>query len=410
MCGHVGVAGSMAQNDLRVFNSMLLWDVVRGEDSTGVAAISRTTTNRGWDILKQPWPSYYLMEHRDYNKVASMGNAALIGHNRKATMGKVNKANAHPFGFDNIVGAHNGTIPYDDRREIPDYNDFETDSEAIFNAIDQLGAEDFIPTLRGAYALVWYDKRDHSMNFLRNNERELTFCLSESGQTLYWASEAWMIHGALLRNQIKYGKVWMFQPDVLYKFRIPEKFGDKFEDAIEIKLEGRKEPVKRESRFQRDYGYGGYYGEGDYSVIGPKHIGSGSRTPVGEVGKAANESSKKEDAAPTEETEKALPFESKEGGWAEVKTVIINKGRLNQRNENRIVGFDGSELSEKVFRNCTKETCASCDEVINFEAVVNKTDKIKFINKSQFICETCADDPWAAQWYIEDMLIGGTRH
>src|SRR3546814_12623264 len=42
--------------------------------------------------------------------LSGYNSKAFIGHNRAATLGKVNGLNAHPFRYDNIMGAHNGTL------------------------------------------------------------------------------------------------------------------------------------------------------------------------------------------------------------------------------------------------------------------------------------------------------------
>ena len=239
MCGLVGVAGSMTSKDIDTFGDLLFFNTVRGPHSTGIAAVQRGVSNPRIDLLKRVGPAYELMEHKQFDRVASLGNSVLIGHNRFATVGKINSANAHPFEFSEIIGAHNGTIPQYERSSIIDGNKFDTDSEGIFNMMNDLGVEMTIPTLKGAWALSWYNKRDATMNLLRNSERDLYYTVATSGKTIYWASEAAMLHAALIRNGVDYGKVIALREDTHYIFDVPAKFDDAFEEPQCNSLAGR---------------------------------------------------------------------------------------------------------------------------------------------------------------------------
>lgn len=104
----------------------------------------------------------------------------IVGHCRFATKGDITDANAHPFIFDDIIGVHNGTVvgkfKYSD--------DFETDSEALYKLIAEEGVEEALKRVwkestNAAYALVFYDKKDRSLNFLRNQQRPLHYCFQK---------------------------------------------------------------------------------------------------------------------------------------------------------------------------------------------------------------------------------------
>ena len=388
MCGHVGMAGSMNRKDVDAFGDLLYFDTVRGPHSTGIAAIER---NNKVNLLKRVGPAYELMEHKMYDRVVSMGNQVFIGHNRYATVGKINAANAHPFEFDKIIGAHNGTIPHSDRSAIIDGSKFDTDSEGIFNMINDLGPEMTIPALHGAWALVWYNKEDHTMNFLRNDQRELYYTFSESGQTIYWASEAAMLHAALMRRGVDYGKMIAFRPDVHYIFDVPDKFGGVFEEPQCNNLAGKKEPVRPQ--------YEGYPSSGAYGYT----FGRGA-APFKETTTPASQNKQDERK---EEVKDDLPFggttasASKEW-WASPATRTHNKGRKDERNIPILLCYQNESMNETQFKHTTKETCANCDSIVNFKAVHDGDDKIRFINKRQFLCEQCGDDEWVTDWFIED--------
>lgn len=100
---------------------------------------------------------------------------ALFGHCRAATKGHLSASNAHPFVTTNLVGVHNGTIT--SGITIPDG---ETDSQALFESIDRDGLVPTLSKVVGAYALIWYDNRDGSINFIRNNDRTLFYARRNS--------------------------------------------------------------------------------------------------------------------------------------------------------------------------------------------------------------------------------------
>lgn len=216
MCGLVGAAGDLVIKDETVFKQLLAVDSLRGNDSTGVATINRADVVK---IAKQVGDPFNLMEFSQFKSAFNGAIKCLIGHNRYATTGKINKKNAHPFELDGVVGAHNGTL--NNKWNLLDHNDFDTDSEALFNHIDVKGLKDAIETAKGAYALTWFDKEKNTINFLRNKERPLFFTFSEDRKKIYWASEKWMLEGVLERNEVKFDPVVMTLEDHHYAFKIP---------------------------------------------------------------------------------------------------------------------------------------------------------------------------------------------
>jgi hypothetical protein len=133
-----------------------------------------------------------LYDHKSYKDVVWGTNIrVLLGHNRWATKGKINKLNAHPFEFSRVVGAHNGTLS--DFSNLEDHNKFEVDSEALYNHLNTHGVDDLALKLKGAFALTWYNKEEKTINLLRNKERPLFYALTKDRHTLLWASEDWMI-------------------------------------------------------------------------------------------------------------------------------------------------------------------------------------------------------------------------
>jgi hypothetical protein len=100
------------------------------------------------------------------------------------------------------------------------------DSENLFYHIEQKGLEDAISQLGGgnnAWALVWWDKLNETLNFLRNKERTLYYCWEDNGDCLYWASESWMLIAALARHDVKHGTPTLFTEDMHYCLHVDDK-------------------------------------------------------------------------------------------------------------------------------------------------------------------------------------------
>jgi predicted glutamine amidotransferase len=207
MCGIVAVFGKVGLVEERVFCDLLQVDVLRGSDSTGIAAIRLDGSAK---VMKDTvLPTELLMRshvHKMFNKV----NMAYIGHNRAATKGKVTAKNAHPFVSGHITGVHNGTLLSE--VGLVNAHAFDTDSEAIFDHIRQKGIADAWENLDGAASLVWWDAKEKSFNFIRNIRRPLHFAYTADRATMFVASEAWMLEGCVERRggitieEVKYPK------------------------------------------------------------------------------------------------------------------------------------------------------------------------------------------------------------
>ena len=223
MCGIIGCAGMITFKEETAFKDLLIVDSLRGEDSTGVASVSRMGDV---NIAKSVGDPFQLFETKNFTNIMKVNNSVLIGHNRYATVGKVTRQTAHPFEFSKVVGVHNGTLK--NKYSLLDGKDFDVDSEALYHHINEKGLNDAVDVADGAYALVWYDKEEHSINFLRNKERPLYTTLSADSKCIWWASEEWMLSVVLAREGIKHLAVMELPIDSHYSFSVP-----KYNDVIE---------------------------------------------------------------------------------------------------------------------------------------------------------------------------------
>lgn len=238
MCGIVGMAGELDGKTDKVLKQLLVFDTVRGEDSTGVATVGRH--NEDVLVAKALGNPYELFGLKAYDKsVTQRQNRVVIGHNRYATSGGVSKHTAHPFEFDTLVGVHNGTLH--NKHVLDNAADFKVDSENLYHHIENNGLDAAIKIIRGAWALVWWDKEEKILNFLRNKERTLYYTVNQAGNQLYWASEAWMLDVALGRNDIKHKGIELFEEDMLHQ--IPVATGGKLGKPVLRKIVNDPAPV-----------------------------------------------------------------------------------------------------------------------------------------------------------------------
>lgn len=215
MCGLVAIIAKTKSGffykDKTIFLQMLLSDMFRGLDSTGIFAVNKygnvdTIKDRlvAPTFINQPAVGKFLDKMvADYH--------IMVGHNRKATMGGVTAETAHPFVEGNTVLVHNGTLT--NHRK---FSDKVVDSHAICHNMDEKGYKETLKTIEGAYALIWYSADNKTLYFSRNAERPLF--LVETQDKLYLASEAKMLDWILDRNDISKYTVQNVPTDKVFKF------------------------------------------------------------------------------------------------------------------------------------------------------------------------------------------------
>ena len=200
MCGIVAVvtknANGLTKEQADAFDNLLFVDCLRGMDSTGVFLV-QNNGEMAWAKEAVASPEFRLkQEYRELMSAAFQRGRALVGHNRAATKGSVTDENAHPFTVDDrITLVHNGTL-FGDHKTLANVD---VDSHAIAHVIHENGdnVEAAMQKVNGAYALVWHDFKNNSLNFLRNTQRPLNWVETQNGWI--WASEANMIEWILAR-------------------------------------------------------------------------------------------------------------------------------------------------------------------------------------------------------------------
>lgn len=266
MCGITGVYGtSLGSQEHTAFRRLLDVNVYRGSHSTGIVKISKGKNRVKIDSVKSLLPASVFNFSEDGQKFIGYNTKnhvhGFIGHTRHATVGDVTIKNAHPFGFDTVIGVHNGTI--DHPFEGSDL--YGTDSEALYRLINDKGIEEALRTVAGkspAYALVWVDKKKNTLNFVRNSKRTLYFTYLYNRSTIVWSSLREDLEYILDKlNFTTYGwpthsdddKIFTINPNEHMEITI----GDTPRNAVITKLDV---PVYA-TRYYTPYSHGEYYSD-----------------------------------------------------------------------------------------------------------------------------------------------------
>ena len=115
-----------------------------------------------------------------------------LGHNRAATVGGGGDTKAHPFQYGHITMVHNGTLRT--RAGLSEYH--AVDSASIAMQLEKTEPDkyaDLLSKLNGAFTLVWHNQFNNKVYMARNEERPLILGTGYNGETLFFASEMWMI-------------------------------------------------------------------------------------------------------------------------------------------------------------------------------------------------------------------------
>lgn len=224
MCGVVGmlVTGAASESELSLFKGLLLVDQIRGYHATGVAKVN-TRTNTVAIYKKAMDATDFLASQEAKDFLDNDKVQIYMGHNRFATMGnKGADENAHPFQHEHITMVHNGGVDPFGLELLEGLHEVAVDSHMVCMTIAKHGIKKAVEEhLVGAFALVWWDAKERSLNFIRNQERPLYMGITTGG-ALVWASEKGMLDVYLDRSS-KAANSYRVAPQMLdtnklYKF------------------------------------------------------------------------------------------------------------------------------------------------------------------------------------------------
>lgn len=223
MCGIFGII-SPSKNGLTkaeedFIETMLVVDALRGAHGVGTYWVGNKDTGlTDWlKIAGDPYNLFYSKEWAPYWNKAKAQSVAFVGHHRYATKGARTNDNTHPFKKGPITLVHNGTIHWG----LSKYDkNVDVDSEALTIGISKEGPS-ILSDISGAFACVWHNADEHTMNIACNGERP--FSLFKVGTRYMFASEANMLLFALNRADHKLVPERVdLKIDHLYKFNLDE--------------------------------------------------------------------------------------------------------------------------------------------------------------------------------------------
>lgn len=247
MCGLTAVLNSetnlVAGLDKFITDATVVTQL-RGMDSTGMYQIdgnlelqSYKKAVDGSTFVSMP-KAAMLLSDADVSYVT-------VVHNRKATTGKVNNANAHPFihendnGEDEFALVHNGTIEDWDKKQ------FSTDTEALASRIYEQGAQG-LDDLYGAWSVIWTDMESQITHMATNGERPLHYAFVKGKSVVLVCSEAGMLSWLAERNKIE------LEDNAIYEAETHQTYAFPLHDVRQFT----KTPIKQViPRHTRNYAY-----------------------------------------------------------------------------------------------------------------------------------------------------------
>lgn len=233
MCGIVGFFDKLALNHAapRLMPELVWINQLRGRDAVGGFGLHKEEGNTvNWMKMAGSADAFLAWDrpHKELFPAASHSHFQVY-HNRSATVGDAKDTKmAHPHVTENITLVHNGTLRsgYDEK--------LGSDSLQLALWLEENPSfADIEERIYGAYAVVWHDKRNNTLNFARNAERPLWFVETSDGIT-WFASEAWMAEGILKRAGKAIKRVHQLPEDIWLRVNIGSGYTDQYITEITI--------------------------------------------------------------------------------------------------------------------------------------------------------------------------------
>jgi hypothetical protein len=186
-----------------MFRDLLNVSSLRGVEGSGVIVYQKGTYLHKPAVrtIRSKYISGILAYSDGLDELLKPSCSALIGHARWPTKGGTDEKALHPHRYGHIIGVHNGTLHKVGGEDVPDG---QSDSAMLFKSFAEKGVKETMKDTRGAYAFVWVDEKEGTLNFLRNYQRPLVFknigWQGKNIQTLFWASEPEMLDFVFKRS------------------------------------------------------------------------------------------------------------------------------------------------------------------------------------------------------------------
>ena len=187
MCGLFGgISSVLMEAEIEAVYDMGFLSALRGIDSSGLAILISSSSSpspnpkRKQILIRQLTnPVSMLLSDETQNAMNPSNHGKtkniflMAGHARYASVGSVTEENIQPLQHNHIIGMHNGTIP-----SLKEPSNDLSDSKNLIKCISEEGIKNTIESrvTGGSYALVYIDSENKTLNFIRNEDRPLSFC------------------------------------------------------------------------------------------------------------------------------------------------------------------------------------------------------------------------------------------
>jgi hypothetical protein len=405
MCGICGIMTTsfIANKEFDVFKNLLYISSFRGEDSTGVFSVDKKDqTGINWKettppSIKSLEPSYAFLKRALAVKTKEpyfdtiYRKRVLVGHCRAATKGNINEKNIHPFEFDNVIGVHNGTI----HPKFKHTDEYDTDSEALYRNINDDGIDAALNEVAfpgTAYALVYFDKKQQTMNFIRNSARPLYFTFTDDYRCLMWASEDTFINFVTDRMNIK------TLPWVTKASKTPDVFTLKDNHLLTIPVDsnGSLNPNMEHINYRE-------------VKIKPRPL-----APTKNITHYGKDWKNGRFDPPWDDLDKMYPFkkydakQEKKGqkwtqkdGWVPIdnngEEIRENKGVIQLYKKT----YNNAYIPFREFEHKLDDGCCICGSVEDAKEK-NIEDKIKWYDANSYVCTTCLEEELIKQTFEDN--------
>lgn len=229
MCGIIGAINA-AYNSIRssdFIKDAILAGAVRGQDSTGIIQVDKKDSIYTHKLALSG--TAFLRDKVTAAFVADTDRSPItVVHHRAATVGAVNKDNAHPFICEMgtkrpdgkphvLVGVHNGSLI--NWKTKPGAKDYEVDSEWALSRIAAVGLEAF-KEIEGPYCFMWVSSDNVAkLNVVRNGGRPMHAVFTKDRKEVFFASEAGMLAWLCERNNVSVEEnILVIGTDKVYTF------------------------------------------------------------------------------------------------------------------------------------------------------------------------------------------------